>query len=127
MGGALAQAIGAMTGLPTTTFNAPGIGRLLPNLFDELAPVIPDGATPVPNIFNIRLYGDQVSGVDFHVGEITTYDSPFAFEDVINVFALALALQSHKLETLISKIEAGSSIEQGLSSSPQFSGLVYLV
>jgi hypothetical protein len=103
LGGGVAQILGAVSGLPTTTFNAPGTGALVPQLETELFPVSTPGA--VADISNVRIYGDQVSLVGRQVGPVTTLPSTLP-QAVVDHKTWESFGENHSISSVVRVIDA---------------------
>lgn len=102
LGGAVAQLLGAASGLNTETFNAPGTAELISNLRNALAPV--DVNPSSLSITNHRVYGDVVSKAGSEIGDVVTHASPIG-EITNSCNTLCSALYNHKISTTITTIE----------------------
>jgi len=132
LGGAVAQILGAETGLPTMAFDAPESGNIFPQLANypgKGSPFTPlNGQTFVVSGSNnnIRLYGDQISvtgstGTALPNADIWTVTNPAWAETVDFLPVWETFLQSHDASFIASSLAAGDAITPGISG-PQALG-----
>lgn len=124
LGGAIAQALGSASGIPTVTFNSPGILYKLPNLQNELSPLISLISNPIPDITNYRVEGDAVSGFGKleDMGDLYTIDSHIP-DNFLLVAAPVYVTQNHKIQTVIDQLNANAGVEEGFGELVPFTKL----
>lgn len=101
LGGALADIIGKATGYNTVSFNAPGAGKLLSALSDEVSEAVPAGGPGQGTILDYRLAGDAISQFGDRVGTPITYGTSNASGPALVVQAFT----KHRLSALVSAIQ----------------------
>jgi PKD repeat protein len=132
LGGALAQMIGARTGLTTSTFNAPGSAGIYPLVLEDLNDGLVYGGNPWAagplgenSNVNYRIDTDQVSlaGMSFpSVITITspdplpTFSAPYLPQFLANVFQF---LYNHSIGTVITQIAIDAPQTAGIPANDQ--------
>jgi hypothetical protein len=124
LGGAIAQILGAASGLTTDVFNAPGAGQLYSSLLPYLQPVVNNDGNQ--NNTNYRIYGDQVSLTGTAMGtEITLPATPaatYSFSDFSLIDAVPI-FQAHNINTVITQI---GNLQAGVISPVSSAGEISL-
>jgi hypothetical protein len=133
LGGAIAQILGARTGLPTQAFDAPGAGDLinLPAVEDALEALNTIRFANSGNNVNLRMYGDQISLVGAGIGpqetiattsQINTYlnnppiviapEAPIPLTP-IDIAVARTFLDNHDISLMVSQLERSAPITTG--------------
>jgi hypothetical protein len=99
LGGATAEILGSVTGLPTATYNAPGIANRMSDLAQILEPLANIRFNNKGNIVNYVTQGDLVSAVDTHVGSICTIAQPGRVNWLAILYNHDLGLMVQDLQT----------------------------
>jgi hypothetical protein len=124
LGGAIAQILGAASGLTTDVFNAPGAGQLYSSLLPYLQPIVNNDGNQ--NNTNYRIYGDQVSLTGTAIGtEITLPATPaatYSFSDFSLIDAVPI-FQAHNINTVITQI---GNLQAGVISPVSSAGEISL-
>jgi T5SS/PEP-CTERM-associated repeat protein len=134
LGGAIAQILGAYTGLPTQAFDAPGAGDLitLSTVQDALSPLNNTRFENTGSNNNLRMYGDQISLVGTGIGTQQTIATTSLLNDYLNnppiipgeipipltptdIAVARTFLQSHDIGFMVSQLSASAAIEQGVT------------
>jgi len=130
LGGALAQLVGAVSGLTACGFNGPGGKGVLPTLSASLPPITWPKLPVVLNpTINYRIYGDVVSEVPTAFSTVVTIASPYSVpspkgDPNCDVYAfvgsLRYFLQDHDIHTII------WTLKNNYSQTPGFVGPNFL-